>query len=178
MSNISAFSSLDNNHLGTAKACYLGKVFKFYENRNARCGSYCYPGRYYLSVDGIIESIENRRTKGSSWNIYEIPAIVIIGSHKKSLFISQKSRINYIDIPINTRNNESIYDIGRFYDDNFSDKLDILIVDDELPEIAKYPIMTHESNRRGEWTVEKSYLCDIGKMIEGVKFINMALSNF
>lgn len=71
-------------------SCYLGKVFRFWRRRNAYYGLPSFKSSLFtFDLDCTKSEIENGREKGSSWEIEEIPVIVLAGE-RKSLVVGQQ----------------------------------------------------------------------------------------
>jgi hypothetical protein len=79
------FEDRDSSWFGAAllESCYLGKVFHFYETRNAwwRTCVRTYPAEasFSLDLETSRDRIGDRRRQGSYWTIDELPAIVFAG---------------------------------------------------------------------------------------------------
>lgn len=75
-----------------AISCFIGKLFHYWEGRNAWWGTWCeqYPGdnSFALAFEEVKERVERKRTRGSQWRISELPALVLAG-HYDALVVAE-----------------------------------------------------------------------------------------
>src|SRR5215472_16861510 len=64
-------------------SCFLGKIFHFWQGRNAWrgrwSGTYLLYESFWPDLEATKEQIEQRRVRGSQWSIKELPMVVFSG---------------------------------------------------------------------------------------------------
>lgn len=144
-----------------AVCCYFGKVFHFWQGRNAYWGSWSslYPGHkaFWPDLEAAKKEIASRRVQGSTWTLVDVPVVVIAGK-KKALVVGE---IN-TDVPLDgfvpfRRRLSTLSEFGAYFKPHKRNSVFRILCPNGIVKPAELPFRERRSSSYGgyyklDWT--------------------------